>query len=182
MRRRGEDSGGTISPAVKPVLRPACRVVEDIFLNAVQVALVADDVIMVTALPERVFRRMGKAVNAFAHGGFESAHNDGQRSGNGVGKGMFYRVMALVGIGRGMARHASTLDKDHPMKMIGHDHKGIQGHIGAGCLCMYLFLMRNLPVIIENHIPIDHRSKQVSTSTGAKGHKVSTRLGVVIPF
>ena len=67
----GVATGGTWIVAVG---LPFCRVVHDIFPDAVQFIVVADDMFPIIALPQWLPRRIADLVDPFGGGGFEPGH------------------------------------------------------------------------------------------------------------
>ena len=65
----------TATRRVVHIPSPAGGVGGDVFPNPIPFILVADDVLMIIALPERHTRRLAHFVDAFGRGGFERADN-----------------------------------------------------------------------------------------------------------
>ena len=65
---------------VFPVIRPLQGIIDDVFTDAVHRFVVADDMFVIIALPDRNARGATYFIDAFGNGGFKRSNDCGDRT------------------------------------------------------------------------------------------------------
>jgi len=159
------------------VQMPAQRIVHNILPDRIEVSFVADDVLVVVALPDRGAGYSTEPVDAARGGGFERAQHGRQRAGR------RFREPPLHGRCRGMACHAPTLmiaKQKNSVHVVRHDDEGIQRDMRKMIGNRIPAIQHDLTRRAQPHFPVHHRTKQDSTFMGADRYEIRSGPGVII--
>jgi len=155
------------------VSSPIRRVAKDVLADAPEVILVASDVFVVIALPDRCAWGLPYLVGASSGGGLEGAHYCRYR----------IRHRFAESFRRGTARRAPTIGDDNDsVHMIRHDRERVQFN-GLSQLCRpQPFLTDSHAVFIQSNLSISNLAEKAFPFPRAHRDEIRAGLGVVVPF
>lgn len=161
------------------VVLPVGRVGGDVFLDAGDVGIIADDVFVIVALPDGTCPGVDIAARGIGDSGFEGAYDGGD--GRGHGSAELFHVLLIVGCGDEI-RVADAVAPNNAVDMVGHDDEliFIQGYVRAKLRGLEPFAADDMRQGGWDEFSIHDLSKEMNTIEGNDGDVVGARLGVIV--
>jgi hypothetical protein len=157
---------------------PLQRVIHDVFADAVQRFVIADDVFVIIALPQFYAGGITHFIDAACGRRFEQTYN--RWDGIGCRFTEFFHRRDTFIICRGMLQRASTVRMQYndPVKMVRHHHKRVQFNIGSYFRRAQPFILDDFSHIAQPHFPVCDFPEQAGAILRADGHKIRPGLRI----
>lgn len=157
-------------------------VVVDVLADSFEVAVVADDVVVIIALPNGTRKIGAHGANAFGDDGFELHHDGAEGIRWGRMRGGRVRRDRCIGRGEPPVRPYEVGQYDDAVDVVGHDDVCVQFHIGADGFGAHPFVAGHFTERIQMHHTMGDFTEQPGAVVGDDGDVLRTHVCVIVPL